>query len=223
MNDNQSRRLTALGKALMFANLHPSDFPAGGKAAQLLNEIRNAESEAQSGAAGQESGHGSMKAGTATKADLYDELYEDLRAINRTAKAIAADEPGGLEEKFRMPRSPSYAQVLTTARAFLTDAAPLSAKFLEYEMPADFLTDLAEDIAAFDEAEDDQGAGLTNRVGATRTVAQAITAGIAALRQLDPVMRNKYRNDPVRLAEWLSASHVERTPKNKKEDAAPTV
>ncbi len=215
MTDNQTRRLAALGKTLMFATLHPTDFPAGGKAAQLLSEIRNAEAEANTGAAGQESGHGSMKAGTRTKSELYDELYEDLRAINRTAKAIAADEPG-LEEKFRMPRSPSYAQVLATARAFLTDATPLSAKFVEYEMPADFLTDLAADIAAFDAAEDDQGAGLTSRVGATRSVAEAIMAGIAALRKLDPLMRNKYRNDPVKLAEWFTSSHVERVASKKK-------
>lgn len=47
-------------------------------------------------------------------------------------------------------------------------------------------------------------------------------AGIAALRKLDPLMHNKYRNDPVRLAEWLSASHVERAPRTKeKKPAAP--
>jgi hypothetical protein len=214
MTDNQTRRLAALGKTLMFASLYPADFPSGGKAAQLRDEIRNAEAEANSGAAGQQSGHGSMKAGTRTKSDLYDELYDDLRAINRTAKAIAADEPG-LEEKFRMPRSPSYAQVLATARAFVTDATPLAAKFVEYEMPADFLTDLAADIAAFEAAED-QGAGLTNRVGATRTVSEAIMAGIAALRKLDPLMRNKYRNDPVKLAEWFTSSRVERVASKKK-------
>ncbi len=56
------------------------------------------------------------------------------------------------------------------------------------------------------EAEDDQDAGLTNRVGATRSVAEAIMAGMGALRRLDPLMRNKYRNDPVKLAEWFTAS-----------------
>ncbi len=110
-----------------------------------------------------------------------------------------------------MPRSPSYSQVLTSARAFLADATPLAASFIEYELPAGFLTDLAADIAAFEAAKDDQGAGLTNRVGATRSVAEAIMAGIAALRKLDPLLRNKYRNDPVRLAEWFSASRVECT------------
>ena len=44
---------------------------------------------------------------------------------------------------------------------------------------------------------------------------------IAALRKLDPLMRNNYRNQPVKLAEWFSASRVERTPK-KAEPAAPT-
>jgi hypothetical protein len=210
MTNNQTRRLAALGRIGVFGTLHPTDFPVGSKAAELLGQIKTAETDAASGGTGQETGGGAMRAGTQTKADLYDELYEDLRAINRTAKALAADVPG-LDEKFRMPRSPSYGQVLTSARAFLADATPLAASFIEYEMPADFLADLAADIAAFEAAEDDQGAGLTNRVGATRTVAQAIMAGIAALRKLDPLLRNKYRNDPVRLAEWFSASRVERT------------
>jgi hypothetical protein len=215
MTDNQKRRLAALGRIAVFGTLHPSDFAAGTKSADLLAQIRTAEAEATAGAAGQESGGGAMRAGTRSKAELFDELYEDLRAINRTAKAIAVDEPG-LEQKFRMPRSPSYPLTLATARAFLADATPLSAKFIEYEMPADFLADLAADIAAFDEAEDDQDAGLTSRVGATRSVAEAIMAGMGALRRLDPLMRNKYRNDPVKLAEWFTASRVERVASKKK-------
>jgi hypothetical protein len=220
MTNNQTRRLSALGNIVAFGAQNPADFAAGTKAADLLGQIRAAEADATSGATGQESHGGSMRAGTRTKADLYDELYEDLRAINRTAKAIAADVPG-LDEKFRMPRSPSYAQVLATARAFLADAAPLAPSFIEYELPASFLTDLASDIAAFEAAEDDQSTGLTNRVGATRSVAQAIMEGIAALGKLDPLMRNKYRNQPVKLAEWFSASRIERAPR-KAEPAAPT-
>ena len=88
-------------------------------------------------------------------------------------------------------------------------------------MPANFLADLAADITAFEAAEYDQSTGRTNRVGATRSVAQEIMEGIAALRKLDPLMRNKYRNQPVKLVEWFSASRVERTPK-RAEPAAPT-
>lgn len=211
MTDQQTRRLATLGRIVVFGNMYAGDFPAGSKAAELLDLIKAAEAEAKAGSTTQETGDGAKRAGSQTKAALYDELYEDLRAISRTAKALA-DEIPGLGQKFRMPRSPSYTEVLTTARAFLADATPIAAKFIEFEMPADFIADLTADIAAFEAAEDDQGAGLTNRVGATRTIAQAIMAGSAAARKLDPLMRNKYRNDPPKLAEWFSASRVERSP-----------
>ncbi len=139
-----------------------------------------------------------------------------MQALNRTAKAIAADDLPGLEEKFRMPISPSYKAVLISARAFLKDAAPLKAEFIEYDLPADFLENLQDDIEAFEKAEDDQGEGMTKKVGATRTIAEAVATGAAALRKLDALMRNKYRNNVTKLAEWLTASHTERPPQKEK-------
>ena len=216
MKTTQSNRIAAFGRALGFAALYPADITPGSKAEKLLTVIRDAESDATAGGAEQSSSGGSAKAGTLTKAELYEELYEDLQAINRTAKAISADDLPGLVEKFRMPSSPSYKATLISARAFLKDAEPLKAEFIEYELPADFLEDLEDDIAAFDKAEDDQGDGMTKKVGATRTIAEAVAAGAAALRKLDVLMRNKYRNDVVKLAEWLTASHTERVPRKKK-------
>lgn len=85
-----------------------------------------------------------------------------------------------------------------------------------YEIADDFLEDLQADIAAFEAAEDDQEGGLTQRVGATRGIAEAVRTGVAAVRWLDPILRNKYRDQPERLAEWLSASRIERVPRAEK-------
>jgi len=41
------------------------------------------------------------------------------------------------------------------------------------------------------------------------------------LHKLDPIMRNKYADDPATLAEWPSASPVERAPKEKKKTLPP--
>ncbi|MEO5716400.1 MAG: hypothetical protein ABIT37_23175 [Luteolibacter sp.] len=220
MRTTQANRIATFGRVLGFAALYPGDIPAASKADKLLTLIRDAETDATAGGTDQSSSGGAARGGTQTKADFYDELYEDLQALNRTAKAIAADEVPGLDEKFRMPRSPSYKAVLTAARAFLKDATPLKAEFIEYELPADFLEDLEDDIEAFEKAEDDQGDGRTQQVGATRSIAEAVAAGAAALRKLDALMRNKYRASPARLAEWLTASHTERAPRKAKAKAA---
>jgi hypothetical protein len=41
-----------------------------------------------------------------------------------------------------------------------------------------------------------------------------------AVRTLDGIVKNKYTNNPGKLAAWLSASHVEKAPK-KKENPTP--
>lgn len=219
MKLTQSLRASTFGRIDGFAKLHPGDFAAGTKAATFLTVIRKAATDTTGSGTTQASSDGDSRAGSQTKAELYDELYDDLQAINRTAKSMAHD-IAGLDEKFRMPRSAGYGAALISARAFLKDATPLKAEFLEYELDEDFLTDLADDIVAFDAAEDDQGEGLTERVGATRSIAEAIRAGVAAIRRLDPIMRNKYRNNAGTLAEWLTASHIERSPRAKKSKAA---
>lgn len=212
MNDDQSRRLAMLGRVNGFRERYTTDFAAATEGTRLMDLAATAEADATGGGADQSSGGGSARAGSATKADLYESLLDDLRAISATAKPLSK-KIAGLDEKFRLPRSISQINIITAARAFLLDATPLAAEFVQYEMSVDFLTDLADDIAAYDKASDDQGDGLGKRVGATRTLAQAISDGCTAVRDADPLMRNKYKGQPAKLAEWIAASHVERAPR----------
>jgi hypothetical protein len=215
MNNNQTRRLAMLGRVINFRTSHAGDFIDGTTAAELLNTVAAAEEDATNAGTTQSSADGESRAGTATKAELYDSLLEDLRAISATAKPMSKSIPG-LDEKFRVPRSISQANIITAARAFLKDATPLAAEFIKYELPADFVTDLENDIKAYDLAADDQGTGLGKRVGATRTLSEAISDGCEAVRDLDPLMKNKYKSDAATLAEWFTASHVERAARKAK-------
>jgi hypothetical protein len=49
-------------------------------------------------------------------------------------------------------------------------------------------------------------------VAATVAVSDAAERGHNAVRELDAIVRNIFRDDPAALAEWESASHVERPP-----------
>jgi hypothetical protein len=139
-------------------------------------------------------------------------LREDLEAIARTAKAMA-DEIPGIEEKFRLPRGNNDMNLINVARGFAVDAAPFSAQFIAHEMPADFLTDLNEDIAALEAAIAEQAEGVEEHVGARVAIQQSFEDGMKEVRTLDAAIRNKYANDPTTLAEWTSASHIERAPR----------
>jgi len=103
----------------------------------------------------------------------------------------------------------------TAARAFATDAAPLSAQFIAHELPADFLADLNADIAALEAAISDQSGGVGDHVAANAAIDDAIDRGVEVVRKLDAIVKNKYANNPATLAEWTSASHTERAPRRK--------
>jgi hypothetical protein len=163
------------------------------------------------------SGTQEFRGGTGAKAVAAENLRAEMRAIRDTAQAISEAE--GLPEfddKFRMPRSSSFEVLLTTARAFLADATANEALFLEFEIKATFLADLSADIAASEAADDTQDAGLSQQVGGTAELSTEVTKGLAARKQLIPIVKNKYAGNEGVLAEWATATRIvrpERKPK----------
>jgi hypothetical protein len=123
-------------------------------------------------------------------------------------------------EQFRVPRNQNDQAVLATARAFASAALPLKAEFVKRGMPADFIEDLEADIEAFSEAITRKNEGRESHVTATAAIDDLIEHGMKAVQELDPIMRNTFADDPAKLAGWLSASRVERTPRRNKPQAA---
>ena len=154
-----------------------------------------------------------MRQGTTTKVILRDELREDLIAISRTARAIAVEKPA-FADKFRVPRNDNDQLLLSTARAFATDATPFVSEFVRRELPADFLDELNVTIKLFEKAVIDKNIGTENRVSARAAIDEAIVEGMNAVRQLDAIVKNKFINDPAKLAAWESAKHTERAPRS---------
>lgn len=165
----------------------------------------------------QASGDGAARAGTDTRSEARDDLRARLKAYNRTAHAIAIDVPG-LDNKFRVPRGDNDEELLAAARAAATDAPTFSSHFIAHEMPATFVDDLNASIVNFERAMNDQSSAVGDRVGSRAAIEKALDDLMIIRRKLDPIMRNKYANDPATLAEWIRASHIERPAKKKKAD-----
>ncbi len=134
-----------------------------------------------------------------------------MQNIARTARAIDAKEPG-FADKFRTPDSPSQSALLTAADAFVLELAKpgVPAKFIAYEMPADFVQDLQDDIAAIRAADSEMDSDDQEGVASTAAVGHLICAGMAEVTQLDAIVNNKYARNPEKLRAWESASHIER-------------
>lgn len=212
MNNLETRRLEMFLRVRQFGAAHAAAFPAGSRGAEVLALLNAVVTELEGHATAQASGASAAREGTAQKAAAREALREDLEAISRTARAMALTTPG-LDDKFRLPRNGGTQAWLTAARSFALDAEPVKAEFTRRGLPADFLEDLASDIRALEEAINSRSQNAGARVAATVAIDDAIERGMTAVRELDAIVHNLFRDDDAALAEWTSASHTERQPR----------
>lgn len=137
-------------------------------------------------------------------------LHDDLLGIATAAHSLALLGTAGLDGKFLMPRSGGDQALLNSARAFENDAAAFSAQFISLGLPANFLTQLGTDITAFEAAITAKGAGVGAQAGATGGLEDAAHKAAIALHVLNTIVKNTYKNNPTKLAEWATASHIEK-------------
>lgn len=209
MNNKVIRFLEMFIRVRQFCAARAASFPADSRGGELLALIVSIIKEMQEHASAQDSGHRSAKERTALKKVALKRLREDLEAVSRTARAMAFTVPG-LGDKFHLPKTSSAQAWLTAARSIAGDAESLKTEFVRRGLAASFLEDLDAHIAALEEAINSKAEKTGARVAATVAVSETAERGRKAVRELDAIVRNLFRDDPATLAEWESASHVER-------------
>ncbi len=208
MNDLERNYYNTFVSVRDFGLENAADFPVGSVGAESFAVVGAAAGAMEAAGAAQSSG---VSRQTATAKSLaLAALREDLRAISRTARSLAVDD-AGIGDLFKMPAGGGTQNLLAAARSFLTNAAPLEAKFIAFEMPADFLSDLKTDIETFEQSVTDKGNATGEKVSATASIGEAVDKGLSGLRRLRAIIPNKYRDNPSKLAAWASAGHVART------------
>src|SRR5205085_11675333 len=128
MNANELKNYERLTRVRDFGAAHVVAFPATSLGGQLFAEVNAVVAELTALAADQVAGLGGSRQGSHSKAGARAALRERLAVINRTARAIAIDQPA-LIEKFRMPVGSGDQSLLNAARAFVASATPLAAEF----------------------------------------------------------------------------------------------
>jgi hypothetical protein len=115
----------------------------------------------------------------------------------------------------RQQRAGSRQELLALGQAAATDAVQWKNVFISYAMPADFIEELNADIDDSKNAINRQEKGKGHKVMARVAFDEALDRALNAIRRLDAIVRNTFHNDPVKLAGWERARHVERTPRSK--------
>jgi len=215
MNDRQRNQLNRLitvkkfceDRAPAFTNTPPKGgdvkfASARAKVAALIPQVGAKQAQQASGSYGQT---------TMDQVVERQELVELLRTTNRTAAAIASDKNDpGLMDRFRMPAVTNDALLVATGEAFANAIMELSlaADFTEHGYEGDIVADLNAEAADLRDAEADQGGALQEQGGATASLPSLLKEGAKAVKTLDAIIKNRFRNDPATLGAWKIASHV---------------
>lgn len=213
MKDIERLRYEMFIRVREFGQKNAALFPASSFAGEQLAVLSDIIDELEAHASAQTTGMIEARSGSSSRAAARDELTRTLQAINRTVRPLARVTPG-LLDKFRIPYSQSDQGLLAFARSVLVAAAPpLAAELIKRGLSANFLAELQEDIDQLDEAITGQAQSRETHVEATAAIDDLIERGMNAVSELDPLMRNTFVNDPAKLAAWMSASHIERSPR----------
>lgn len=221
-NETVRNHYDAFTRIAEFGAEHGAQFAPGSRGAALFAAITDVAGKMEQHGVKQLAGTGEFRGGTDAKQVAAEELREEMREIRDTAQAISeAEDLPDFDDQFRMPRSYSYEVLLTTARTFLQQATASEALFLEFEMPADFIAQLADAIGALEEAASAQNEGLSSQVGGTAELHAQLTRGISARKMLLPIVRNKFRNDAGIIAQWETAVRIVRPQRKPKSPTPP--
>lgn len=176
-------------------SLFPERTPAG----TLFSDLDRVINEFTAATAGHVDGEKRSAAGAKSRARRA--LREDVDAISQTARALTDDIPD-LDGKFKVRNPLSDSDLAALARAFGLYAAPWRERFVRQGLPENFLDDLAADLAAFESAGEWKATADNRRAAAGRTLEQLAEQGVKTVAKIDSIVRNVFRKDDRKLAEW---------------------
>jgi hypothetical protein len=151
---------------------------------------------------------GDAKDKTIHRGDLRDALDDAMQDISDMWKPMAKHYENA-ENKFRIPRG-SDQLMISYARSFAVEAEPIKAAFIGRGMNADFIADLIAKSDAFADAIQISETAKGERVGVNAGFKTPVQKCKEAVEDITPVVKMHFRTDASKLAEWLTASHVER-------------
>jgi len=222
MNDRDQRRYERATRVQTFGQDNAADFANGSKAQTLFASLDDLIGKLDGAKAEQSPTR-------VSKETLLDSLLLDLKNISRTARSIELTE-NGFAAPYRIPDNPAESAITTHADSVLTRLedqpadsaavktakAALRARFVAYELPADFVTSLRADRKAIADANKANQSETQDGVENTKLIGELLGDVNDVITELDAIMYNKYTRQPEKLRAWQSASHVERAPQREK-------
>ncbi|MET0752830.1 MAG: hypothetical protein ABWZ66_05635 [Pyrinomonadaceae bacterium] len=140
-----------------------------------------------------------------------EELIEAMDDVIDFAVTMG-EEIDGIEERFRRVRSGGKRGRIARARVIAADAVPYEAIFIGRGLDKDFIENLNNKADALEQALTNAVSQTGKRTGATGKKLLSTKNAGKIVKNLDPIVRKRYRDEPAKLAAWDYASRVRRSP-----------
>lgn len=193
----------------LFMDAGAEDFPAGSKGGALAASLKEELSNLLALAVARSAGTSKRQQGTAGRRGSRETLREQVEAVADTAKS-AARERADIKGVFDLAGKDRSDQTLVaTARAFADAAPPFAPLLIEYGLPPTFVNDLRAGADRLEQNISLQEEGTGAGVNTTTSAEESYERLADLVERLDPIVRNKYRDNPVKLSAWERARRVE--------------
>ena len=218
MNQKSQRVLDSCVSTIQYLIINPFT-PAVPRVTALSAELTTTTNALRDFGAAQINLRSAFRGAVDNRVLLRGKTMEALRQTNKIARALNKAAFPTARENFRMPRSNSYANLAAAARSFATHAEAMEQAFIDRGRPATFVADLRALATGLDTSANARQTGLHEQVGATVGISARTREAVAILRELDAIITPLIENDPVLLATWKSAVHIESDPVSEKEES----
>lgn len=196
-------------RADLFLSESAADFPAGSKGGELAASLKEELSKLNTLAVAKSAGASKRKQGTAGRRGAREALRELVEAVASTAKSAARERPE-IEGVFDFAgKDRSDQTLIANARAFADAASPFETLLVEYGLPATFVADLRDGADSLELSISLQAEGAGAGVSTTASAQETYERIADLVERLDPIVRNKYRTNAVKLAAWERARRLE--------------
>ncbi|MBS1797340.1 MAG: hypothetical protein JSS81_26190 [Acidobacteria bacterium] len=218
MLDEERRELDMYKRALACVAADFADLPresAGARAGEMLRAdvaLIDEQSGLQSGY------DGAAREGTARRRVARAALRECLKRFAETARTIARQRPG-FAERYPSSSGSNDERLLADARSVAAALDADRAEFTALGVADEYIDATNAKVEAFGAAVAQTGASRGGRGAAVSARTNAFETAENHFATLDTYIKNRYFNDPARLAAWRIASHVERAPRRKRTTA----
>jgi hypothetical protein len=206
-------------RALEFSREHPDASPGSALAlAGLEEQLKSADALA----AEQQDGIRAVRAATARKRELREEMNRShLLHAARAGKAAAKELPELAQTfEFRRERSP-YAEFRTRAQTMAAAADANKEVLVKYGLADTSFEALKKALADFDAATEQWMAGRLMHVAASAKLGAVATEIVKIVKVMDGLNVYRFRDQPDLLAAWKSVSKVRDFPRTPPEEGAP--